>query len=256
MPWTDDDYWFDEGEYSSSVGDDNYWFGDDAWINDGWVDDTGSLWSTDDYATQAEYDDDWSFDDEGWDEASSDPTGGLSVWDNFGGFLGNLFGGKDGKVTGKDMVGYGKGLLGAYMSKRDSDKYNQMMQPLADLYKAQAADVASRRANRDANIQAEYDAWLTGQNPYWDRRDQKAENLRHKQGKLQSSSAAWDRAATEQFRDATRAKQRLNIANAYDTRTGLLGGQLYGMNPAKDPNYIAKQENPYLQFAANSIFNV
>jgi len=206
--------------------------------------------------------------DESWYEDLGDPYTGpiTNRWDTgFGGqankytgigsALGGLFGGKDAAITGKDMMRFAGGLGSAYLQDRDNDRYNEMMQPLTDLYKAQAADVAKRRANRDANIASEYDATIGLFQPYWDRRDQQADNQRFKQGKYQSSSAAWDRAANEQTRDATRLSTQQQIANAYDERTAALGGQLRGLNPWNE-KYGEAQENPYLNTGLRGLMGV
>jgi len=181
--------------------------------------------------------------------------GNISPYTNKGSLLGGLLGGKDGVLGGDDLVGLLGGGLSAWQQSKANDRYNEMMQPLTDLYKAQAADVRQRRANRDANIAGEYDTWESMMQPGWDRRDQKAENLRHKQGKLQSSSAAWDRAANEQFRDLTKTQARQNIANLYDERTGMLGGQLSGLNPW-DKEYGQRQQNPYINMGLRGLLGV
>ena len=179
----------------------------------------------------------------------------LGKYTGSGSFLGGLLGGDDGSIGGKDVMGYLGAGYGAYMKGRENDRYNEMMQPMTNLYKAQAADVQRRRDNRDSNLAGEYSEWEGLMQPQWDRRDQRADNLRQAQGQTQSSTSAWNRAASEQARDATKLAARRAMSKDYDTRTGMLGGQLSGMNPAvQAPGYIGRQENPYLQMLGQSTF--
>ncbi len=281
MEWYD---YFDEDDYNSSGGAGVY-YGDDAWADDdfgGSWDDWGGYDDTTYDSSPNTYGDD-GFDDGGyidisgftndadyqspylspqqqavnWEDATVGDyykTGGvlgglgglLSQYGGKGTTMGSLLGGKDGSIGGKDIMGYLSKGYDAYLGKRENDRYNEMMQPMTDLYKAQAADVQRRRDNRDANLASEYAAWQGMMQPGWDRRDQRAENLRQKQGKTQSSSAAWDRAANEQRRDLTKSYQQQQIANAYDKRTGMLGGQLSALNPLRQAGYLERQENPWL----------
>jgi hypothetical protein len=180
---------------------------------------------------------------------------GAGSYTKKGSMLGGLLGGKDGVFGGKDIMSLLGSGYGAYMKDRDNDRYNEMMQPMTDLYKAQAADVQSRRDNRDSNLASEYNTWAGMMQPGWDRRDQRAANLAQSQGMTQSSSNAWDKAASEQRRDLTKGYQQQQLANAYDQRTGMLGGQLSGLNPAvQSPGYLGRQENPYLQMLGQSVF--
>jgi len=279
MAWDDDIYWADD--YGDSLdaafdsGDTSWW--DDASTNywddgfsdpwedgymynlqqDEWYDPYEDDYNPEEASTNLGYSntDFWGNIIDPWTGTTSSTGGMLGTLGNIGA---NLFGsvkqpGGPRTFKSSDAWGLGRNLLDAYMGKRENDRYNELMQPITDLYKAQAEDVKQRRANREPNIQAEYDTWLTGQQPYWDRRDQKAENLRQKQGKIQSSSAAWDRAANEQFRDITKAKQRQRIADAYDVRTGMLGGQLSGLSPLQQKGYLERQENPWLGMFSQAV---
>lgn len=170
-----------------------------------------------------------------------------------GSLLGGLLGGNDGRFGSSDLMGYlGKGI-DTYMGKRENDRYNEMMQPMTDLYRAQAADVQNRRDNRDANLAGEYSEWEGLMQPQWDRRDQIADNLRQAQGQTQSSTSAWNRAASEQARDATKLASRRAMSKDYDTRTGILGGQLSALNPLGQKGYLERQENPWLGMLTQGI---
>ena len=181
--------------------------------------------------------------------------GQANKYTGIGSALGGLFGGTSGGISGKDLMGYVGSGLSAYNQSRDNDRYNEMMQPMTDLYKAQAADVANRRANRDTNISNEYDTAMGLYQPGWDRRDQQADNQAFKQGRLQSSAFAWDKAANEQRRDATKLATKQDIENRYDTRTGVLGGQLSGMNPWSE-EYGQRQQNPYINMGLRGMMGV
>ena len=87
------------------------------------------------------------------------------------------------------------------------------------------------------------------------RADQRRANLAQKWGKTDASSTAWDRAANEQFRDLTKTQARQNIANLYDERTGMLGGQLSGLNPW-DKEYGQRQQNPYINMGLRGLLGV
>ena len=210
--------------------------------------------SIDDYTS--EYDDSSWFSEPSWvskaDNVPNKYTGAGSI-------LGGLFGGKDGSLSGSDLMGYASKGIDAYMGKRENDRYNEMMQPMTDLYRAQAADVQNRRDNRDANLAGEYSEWEGLMQPSWDRRDQRADNLRQAQGQTQSSTSAWNRAASEQSRDATKLAARRAMSKDYDTRTGTLGGQLSALNPLMSEqkgirdNYISRQEDPWLGMLTQGI---
>jgi len=272
----DSNFWNEDPSYDTWYQDSDW--GDESWdaVDDSWYDNLGSTddW-TDVYGDNL--DDSWynnlgtvSGSDVGnrWDTSfggqANKWTGvgtllgnlksGNSSYTNKGSLLGGLFGGKDGVLGGQDIMSLLGSGYGAYMKGRDNDRYNEMMQPMTDLYKAQAADVQSRRDNRDANLASEYNTWEGMMRPDWDRRDQKAANLAQAQGVTQSSSNAWDKAASEQRRDLTKGYQQQQLANAYDQRTGMLGGQLSGMNPLGQPDYLGRQENPYLQMLGQSTF--
>ena len=249
---TYDTGWDDSGEWYDEYGD-----GLDAAYDAGdasWYDDLGTPYS-------GPITDRW---DTGFGGQANPYTGigstlgdlGSSIgkYTGSGSFLGGLFGGDDGSIGGRDLMRLG-GLAGSYLKDRDNKRYNEMMQPLTDLYKSQAADVAKRRANREANIASEYGTAVGLMQPGWDRRDQRADNLRQAQGKTQSSSAAWDRAANEQARDNTRLGMQQSIANRYDERTGVLGGQLRGMNPWNE-KYGQAQQNPYLNMGIRGMMGV
>ena len=168
--------------------------------------------------------------------------------------MGGLLGGSDGQVGSNDLWGLGRGLVSAYMGDRQNKRYNEAMSPLFDLYKDQAADVAQRRANRDSNLANEWETNLALMQPGRDRRDQKAANLAQSQGVTQSSSNAWNKAENEQRREATDLYTRQKLANLYDTRTGMLGGQLSASGQQfTSPDYLTRQENPYLNWLQTGI---
>jgi len=251
------DEWFgsdeDFGGYDSQEEYD-YWETDNGEFDQDYFE-NNFLWTDgiDDYTY--EYDDSSWLDEPMW-VAKEDNQGlgnTLSRYTGSGSLLGGLLGGTNGSIGGSDIMKLVGGLGGAYLQDRSNDRYNEMMQPMTDLYKAQAADVAQRRANRDVNLANEYAQWEGMMQPGWDRRDQRAENLRYKQGQTQSSSSAWDRAANEQFRDLTKLQSKQQIANAYDERTGILGGQL--RNPWTE-EYGQRQQNPYLNTAYRGLFGV
>jgi len=231
----------------------DYWETDNGEFDQGYFEDN-FLWADgiDDYTYE---DTSWGWDQEPTWTSKENNQSVLGSYGSAGSFLGGLLGGKDGSIDGRDLMGIAGGLGGSYLKDRDNKRYNEMMQPLTDLYKAQAADVAKRRANRDANIAREYDTAINRYQPDWDRRDQIADNLRQAQGTYQSSSAAWDRAANEQRRDATKLATEQSIANRYDERTGLLGGQLRGLNPWNE-KYGQAQQNPYLNMGLRGMMGV
>ena len=270
------DNWFDDDDYDDGWGiqeDDNFW-GDDT-SDDGWYANNDAGWGDE---SRDAVDDSW-YDNLGdtysgdisdrWDTSfggqANDWTGvgtilgnlksGNTSYTNKGSFLGGLFGGKDGVLGGKDLMQLGGGLAGSWLQDRDNKRYNEMQQPLTDLYKAQAADVAKRRANRDANIASEYDSAIGMMQPDWDRRVQRAANLAQAQGVTQSSSNAWNQAANEQRRDNTKLATQQSIANRYDERTGVLGGQLRGLNPWSE-QYGQAQQNPYLNTGIRGLMGV
>jgi hypothetical protein len=269
------DMYFDEDDYYSSGGSNNMWM-DDTWNTD---DDTYQDWGyADDYYWDAtpEADNADAFYEnyvreipDRWDTSfggqANKYTGvgtllgnlksGAGEYTKKGSFLGGLLGGKDGVLGGKDLMQLGGGLAGSWLQDRDNKRYNEMQQPLTDLYKAQAADVAKRRANRDANIASEYDSAIGMMQPDWDRRDQRAANLAQAQGVTQSSSNAWNQAANEQRRDNTKLATQQSIANRYDERTGVLGGQLRGLNPWSE-QYGQAQQNPYLNTGIRGLMGV
>jgi len=215
--------------------------------------------SVDDYLY--EYDDSAWLDEPQW--VSKEDNQGLGNtlgrYTGTGSFLGGLLGGDKGSLGGSDLAGYGRNAFDAYMGKRDNDRYNEMMQPMTDLYRDQAADVRNRRANRDTNLASEWEIASGLMQPGRDRMDQRADNLRQHQGKTQSSSGAWDKAANLQTRELTDLASRQQLADAYDKRTGTLGGQLSGYNPMLDgegkinTGYLDRQENPYLGMLSSSI---
>lgn len=241
-----EDPWYDA--YGDTL-DAAYDAGDESWYND-----LGSVYEG---PMENRWDTGWGGQANKWTGIGStlgDLGNTLSRYTGSGSLLGGLLGGTDGSLSGSDLAGYGRNLFDAYMGKRDNDRYNEMMQPLTNLYRDQAADVRQRRANRDANLAGEYSEWEGMMQPQWDRRDQRAENLRQKQGVFQSSSAAWDRAANEQARDATKLASRRKMAQDYDAQTAALGGVLpsYAQHLTSD-RFLERQENPWLGMLSSSI---
>ena len=254
----DDDMYFDEADYASSGGAGNVWgSGENDYFYDTSYDDSNDMYFDEadflasggagNYYGEDSYnigkDDGYFWDDWG---TGSNFLGKGNKYTGVGSALGGLFGGKDGSLSGSDLMGYLGTGVDAYMGKRENDRYNEMQKPMTDLYKAQAADVQNRRDNRDANLAAEYSEWEGLMQPQWDRRDQRADNLRQAQGQTQSSTSAWNRAANEQARDATKLASRRAMSKDYDTRTGMLGGQLSALNPLGQKGYLERQENPWL----------
>lgn len=261
------DMYFDEDDYSSSGGAGNVWgSGENDYFYDTSYDDSNDMYFDEadflasggagNYYGEDSYnigkDDGYFWD--GW-GTGSNFLGKGNKYTGVGSALGGLFGGKDGSLSGSDLMGYVGSGLSAYNQSRDNDRYNEMQKPLTDLYKAQAADVANRRANRDTNISNEYATAIGLYQPGWDRRDQQADNQAFNQGRLQSSAFAWDKAANEQRRDATKLDTRQGIENRYDERTGVLGGQLSGMNPWNE-EYGQRQQNPYINMGLRGMMGV
>jgi len=253
---SDDDGWgitdgaFNDNEYYEAE-DLGYWNNSDPWA--------------DSYSDQL--DADYAAGDTSWyDNLDSEKLGlggqinnALNKYAGKGSFVGGLLGGNKGSLNGSDLVGYGRNAFDAYMGKRDNDRYNEMMQPMTDLYKDQAADVRNRRANRDTNLASEWEIASGMMQPGRDRMDQRAANLAQHQGVTQSSSNAWNKAANLQTRELTDLASRQQLADAYDKRTGALGGQLSGYNPMLDvegkinTGYLDRQENPWLGMLSSSV---
>jgi hypothetical protein len=243
--WDDSGEWYDE--YSDGL-DAAYDAGDASWYDDLGTPYSGPMtdrWDTGFGGQANPY--------TGIGSTLGDLGSSIGKYTGSGSFLGGLFGGKDGSIGGSDLMGYLGTGIDTYMGKRENDRYNEMMQPMTDLYKAQAADVQNRRDNRDANLAAEYSEWEGLMQPQWDRRDQRADNLRQAQGQTQSSTSAWNRAASEQARDATKLASRRAMEKDYETRTGMLGGQLSALNPLGQKGYLERQENPWLGMVSQGI---
>jgi hypothetical protein len=280
MAWTDSfdsDMYFDEEDYNTYSGQ-NQWDDYDEWDN---YDDSDFQWQNMDtyvpdnsyvspYESPYQQASQWA-DATPQEYAYTDRVGGvggssgglgglldqgsglLNKYAGKGTFAGGLLGGDKGRLDGSDIAGYGRNLFDAYMGKRDNDRYNEMMQPMTDLYRDQAADVRNRRANRDTNLASEWEIASGLMQPGRERMDQRAANLAQHQGVTQSSSNAWNKAANLQTRELTDLVSRQKIADAYDIRTGTLGGQLSGYNPATTKGYLERQENPYLGMLSSSI---
>jgi len=245
--YTGDDGWgitydgFDDNEYYDTT-DLGYWNDSDPWA--------------DSYSDQL--DADYAAGDTSWyDNLGSEKLGlggqfnnALNKYAGKGTFAGGLLGGKDGSVTGQDLGTYLGAGIGAYRQDKANDRYNEMMQPMTDLYKSQAADVAQRRANRGTNIASEFDTAMGMMQPSWDRADQRDANLAQHQGVTQSSANAWNKAASEQRRDLTKLYTQQQIEKSYDDRTGVLGGQL--SNPW-NKEYGQRQQNPYLNMGIQGL---
>ena len=251
------DMYFDEDDYTSSGGANNTY--DEFAEFDDYDYDYGDLSRNDsDYISPYESPYQQA---SGYEDASLGDyynTGGLigagsSLLNKYSGkgtLAGGLLGGADGRLSGQDLGTYLGAGIGAYRQDKANDRYNEMMQPMTDLYKSQAADVAQRRANRGTNIASEFDIAMGMMQPSWDRADQKDANLAQHQGVTQSSANAWNKAASEQRRDLTKLYTQQQIEKSYDDRTGVLGGQL--SNPWTK-EYGQRQQNPYLNMGIQGL---